>query len=149
MKSNLDIVWVLGCSVLVFIMQAGFCCLETGMVRSKNSINVAVKNILDFSVSSLLFWMFGFCLMYGTGFSDMDKNSSLFFFQTDDKWIISFFIFQMLFCGTAVTIISGAVAERLRLLGYLFITFIISGIVYPVFGNWAWGGSLGNEPLGW
>ena len=149
MKSNLDIVWILGCSVLVFIMQAGFCCLETGMVRSKNSINVAVKNILDFSVSSLLFWMFGFYLMFGIGFSDMDKNSSLFFFQTDDKWTNSFFVFQMLFCGTAVTIISGAVAERLRLLGYLFITFIISGIVYPVFGNWAWGGSPGNEPLGW
>jgi ammonium transporter, Amt family len=149
MKSNLDIVWVLGCSVLVFIMQAGFCCLETGMVRSKNSINVAVKNILDFSVSSLLFWMFGFCLMFGIDFSDMDKNSSLFFFHTGDNRIISFFIFQMFFCGTAVTIISGAVAERLRLFGYLFIALIISGIVYPVFGNWAWGGSLGNEPLGW
>ncbi len=79
MKSNLDIVWVLGCSVLVFIMQAGFCCLETGMVRSKNSINVAVKNILDFSVSSLLFWMFGFCLMFGIDFSDMEKNPVYFF----------------------------------------------------------------------
>ena len=133
---------------MIFV-QTEFCCLETEISRSKNSINVAVKNILDFSVSSLLFWMFGFCLMFGFGFSDMDKNSSLFFFQTDDKWINSFFVFQMLFCGTAVTIISGAVAERLRLLGYLFITFIISGIVYPVFGNWAWGGSPGNEPLGW
>ena len=98
-KSFVDTLWVINCAILVFIMQAGFCCLETGMVRSKNSVNVAVKNILDFSVSSLLFWMFGFYLMFGIGFSDMDKNSSLFFFQTDDKWITSFFIFPLKVVG--------------------------------------------------
>ena len=142
--------WVIMCAALVLIMQAGFLCLESGCTRTKNSINVAVKNITDFGISVLVFWAVGFGLMFGAS-SDGLLGTSGFFLETDkpsDFWQTGFFLFQAMFCGTSVTIVSGAVAERMSFKGYLFISVIISALIYPIFGHWAWGGALEGEP-GW
>jgi len=145
----LDHAWVILCAGLVFLMQAGFLCLETGMTRTKNSINVAVKNITDFGISILFFWLIGFGLMFGP--SIHGSLGSGFFapeFQDREPWLATFFIFQATFCGTAVTIVSGAVAERMRFSAYLWLSLFMAILVYPVFGHWAWGGALtGNK--GW
>ncbi len=114
LTSNLaDIVWVLLCTALVLMMQAGFCCLESGLVRNKNSISVAVKNFADLCVSSAIFWMFGFAIMFGVHFDGLLGTSGFFFNEADNARLITFFLFQMIFCGTATTIISGAVSERM------------------------------------
>lgn len=145
----LDIFWVLLCSGLVFLMQAGFMCLESGMTRSKNSINVAVKNLADLGLSILLFWMFGFGLMFGTAQSGLFDGTTLFpAFQNRPEAAV-FFLFQAMFCGTATTIISGAVAERLTFRGYLIIAALVSGLLYPLFGHWAWHGLDGGTLTGW
>ena len=131
--AHLDVSFVLVSSALVFLMQAGFCMLESGMVRAKNNINVAVKNLMDFGVSVLVFGVFGFSLMFGPtvcglagGFVEFWTNNEL----------AAFFLFQMVFCGTAATIVSGAIAERARLSGYLAIVFVLSGLTYPLVGHW-------------
>jgi Amt family ammonium transporter len=145
---SLDVVWVLICAALVLMMQAGFCCLESGMVRAKNSINVAMKNFVDFCASATMFWLFGFALMFGVsagGWIGVDG----FFFEHTAPWLTAFFTFQMFFCSTATTIVSGAVAERMRFSGYLVIAVILSGLIYPVFGHWAWGGATSGTKVGW
>ncbi|MBI1367983.1 MAG: ammonium transporter [Planctomycetes bacterium] len=136
-----DTLWLIVASALVFIMQGGFLCLEAGLTRSKNSINVAIKNVTDFGISLLIFWAFGFAWMFGKsqagwiGHSDyvigVDENNA---------YAMTLFLFQAMFCGTAVTIMSGAVAERVRFVGYLVMVVVISALIYPVFGHWAWGG---------
>lgn len=152
-KSLVDIVWVLVSAGLVFLMQAGFMCLESGLTRAKNSINVAIKNITDFGISVFLYWMFGFALMFGASVSGL-FGASHFFVPVNQPglggaWLASFFLFQAMFCGTATTIVSGAVAERMRFGGYLIVATFLSGIIYTVFGHWAWGGTYdGGEP-GW
>ena len=145
---HLDIGFVLGCSAIVFIMQAGFCLLESGLVRSKNSINVAVKNLMDFMLTMLLFSLFGFALMFGISQSGWFGTSSNLDIFSDEK-LLTFFIYQLLFCSTAATIVGGAVSERVRLPVYLFVAMIVSGVVYPIFGHWAWGGSLPGTGMGW
>lgn len=130
-----DIIWILTCSALVLVMQAGFCCLESGMVRSKNSINVAMKNFADFCVSSIVFWVFGFAIMFGASNFGLIGGTGFFFNNTSNAWILAFFLFQLVFCGTATTIVSGAVAERMQFFGYLVVAFIISGLIYPVLGH--------------
>jgi ammonium transporter, Amt family len=147
--SLLDALWVLGCAALVFGMQAGFLCLESGLTRSKNSINVAMKNLTDFSVSLLLFWAFGFAVMFGASHSGWFGCGE--FFPTLGPAPLkfsSFFLFQAMFCATAATIVSGAVAERMRFSSYVVVTMIVSGLVYPVFGHWAWGGRVADG-TGW
>lgn len=152
--SGLDAVWVIVCTILVISMQAGFCCLESGLVRAKNSINVAIKNIIDFCVASLLFWFLGFGLMFGLtaggwiGTSDFFADPAA-IYKSGGLQHSVFFFFQLAFCGTAVTIVSGAVAERMKFSGYLFTSILISGLVYPVFGHWAWGGALYADSPGW
>lgn len=145
----LDIAWVIICAGLVFVMQAGFLCLESGMTRTKNSINVATKNITDFGLSVLVYWALGFGVMFGMSKGGL-LGADLFFVPigTEHPWLSTFFVFQAMFCGTAVTIISGAVAERMTFVGYLFISLIVSLLIYPVFGHWAWGGAYVGEP-GW
>ncbi len=144
-----DITWVMSCTALVLLMQAGFCCLETGLVRSKNSINVAVKNLVDFCLSSALFWVGGFALMFGPTVAGLVGTEGFFFNGPLTPNQLTFFLFQLVFCGTAVTIISGAVAERMKFTGYVSVTIIVSGLIYPVFGHWAWGLSASGEPSGW
>ena len=142
--------WVMLCAVLVILMQAGFMCLESGLTRSKNSINVATKNLADFTVSIVLFWLLGYALMFGHSWLGWVGVSGFMF--TADKAPPSvnvFFLFQAVFCGTAVTIISGAVAERMRFQAYILVTVLVSGLIYPLFGHWAWNGANVGEFAGW
>jgi Amt family ammonium transporter len=138
MISMLDTLWLLLCSGLVFLMQAGFMCLESGMTRSKNSINVAIKNLADFGVSALLFWSFGFALMFGSSRWGLWGQGELFPALSQPTNLAVFFLFQVMFCGTATTIISGVAAERLKFGAYLLIASLVSGLIYPLFGHWVW-----------
>ncbi|NES23282.1 MAG: ammonium transporter, partial [Symploca sp. SIO3E6] len=144
-----DIVWLLACAGLVFLMQPGFMCLESGLTRSKNSINVAVKNLADVGISVILFWAFGYALMFGASWAGWIGNKGFFLDLDADPKLAAFFIFEAMFCGTATTIISGAVAERLRFSAYLLIALLVSGIIYPLFGHWAWNGAETGSLTGW
>ena len=146
--NTVDVTFTVACAAVVFLMQAGFCLLESGLVRTKNSINVAVKNVLDSGIAILSFTLVGFALMFGTsrgGWIGDTNNVSI----LSDPKTTSFFLFQMVFCSTAATIVSGAVAERIRLWVYVSIAALLSGVIYPTFGHWAWGGALTNTRPGW
>ncbi|MCG6167688.1 ammonium transporter [Leptospira sanjuanensis] len=151
-KTNFDILWIILSSGLVFFMQAGFLCLESGLTRTKNSINVAIKNITDFGIATLIFYAIGFGFMFGKsadGFLGIDT----FFpeFSAENPNVAVFFLFQLMFCGTAATIVSGAVAERMKFGAYIVVTAVISAIIYPVFGHWVWGKDLSHweTTTGW
>ncbi|MBX2862957.1 MAG: ammonium transporter [Leptolyngbyaceae cyanobacterium MAG.088] len=144
-----DLLWVLLCSGLVFLMQAGFMCVESGLTRSKNSINVVVKNMADFGLSVALFWIFGFAIMFGASQSGWIGASHFFLSAGASPKFVAFFLFQAMFCGTATTIISGAVAERLKFSAYLIIVSLVSGLIYPFFGHWAWNGLFDGDANGW
>ncbi len=143
-KSFVDTLWVINCAILVFIMQAGFMCMETGLSRYKNSINVALKNAADFGVSVVIFWIFGFGLMFGKSYNGL-FGTDLFFFKTDVAEYMTYFVFQAMFVATAATIISGAVAERMKFNGYIIITILATGIIYPIVGHWTWSSSYLNN----
>jgi len=149
-NSLVDILWVAICTALVLLMQGGFLCLETGLTRNKNNINVALKNLADLGVSIVVFWALGFGLMFGDTwngwFGIADYSADL---TQKGAWFSVFLIFQAMFCGTTVTIVSGAVAERLRFNGYLVIALLMSGLIYPIFGHWVWGGSFVGSSGGW
>ena len=149
-KPLVDTLWVINCAILVFIMQAGFMCMESGLSRQKNSINVALKNAADFGVSVVIFWLFGFGLMFGKSFNGL-FGTDLFFFAINISEYQTYFVFQAMFVATAATIISGAVAERLKFIGYLVITVLATGIIYPIVGHWAWSSSYLGEAMnkGW
>ena len=149
-KSFIDTLWVIDCAILVFIMQAGFMCVESGLSRHKNSINVALKNAADFGVSVVVFWLFGVGLMFGKSFNGL-FGTDLFMFATDISQYQTYFVFQAMFVATAATIISGAVAERLKFVGYLVMTIFATGIIYPIVGHWAWSSSYLGEAMnkGW
>ncbi len=149
-KSFIDTLWVIDCAILVFIMQAGFMCVESGLSRHKNSINVALKNAADFGVSVVVFWLFGFGLMFGKSFNGL-FGTDLFMFATDISQYQTYFVFQAMFVATAATIISGAVAERLKFVGYLVMTIFATGVIYPIVGHWAWSSSYLGEAMnkGW
>jgi ammonium transporter len=145
---TLDIGWLLTCAALVMLMQAGFTALESGLVRSKNSINVAIKNFANFLVAASLFWLFGFGLMFGSDDGGL-IGTSFFAFEGDDAFQSAFFVFQLGFIATATTLMSGAVAERMRFGGYLVLATFVAAIAYPVFGHWAWGdGALAGSSGG-
>ncbi len=144
-----DVFWVLICAGLVFLMQAGFTCLESGLTRSKNSINVAIKNITDFGISTILFWAFGFALMFGATANGWIGSSQFFLSLDDGSRTSTFFLFEIMFCATTVTIVSGATAERLRFRSYIIISIILSGLIYPIFGHWAWSGVQTGTVSGW
>ena len=148
--ANVDLLWVIFASALVFLMQGGFLCLESGMTRSKNSINVAIKNLADFCLSTLVFWAVGFGFMFGLsyhGWIGMDLFSLD--FSKAAPSLAVFFLFQVMFCGAAVTILSGIVAERMKFGAYLFIAVIVSGLLYPIAGHWSWAGLDGAGGTGW
>ena len=147
--ANIDLLWIIFASALVFLMQGGFLCLESGMTRSKNSINVAIKNLADFCLSTLVFWAIGFGLMFGLSYQGWIGSDlfSLDFAKVPPSLAV-FFLFQVMFCGAAVTILSGVVAERMKFGAYLFAAVVVSGLLYPVAGHWSWAGrSL--EKSGW
>lgn len=137
---TVDPIWVIISSALVFFMQAGFLMLETGLSRLKNTINVAIKNLMDYILGTIAFFSIGFAFMFGIS-SDGYIGISLFFLEglsTGKEY--AFFLFQVAFMGTAATIVSGAVAERIKFSAYLIVSLLVSTIIYPVFGHWAWGG---------
>jgi Amt family ammonium transporter len=146
-QRNIDHVWTLLAGILVFWMQAGFAMLEIGFTRAKNSINCAMKGILDFCSAAICYLLFGFTLMFGssTG-SGFVGSFSLSEFPTDSN-LWTFWFFQVCFASAACTIASGAMAERTKFLGYMLYTAFFSGLVYPIFGHWAWGSlSAGFHP---
>ena len=139
--SQIDMVWILTCSCLVLFMQAGFSCLEAGQIRAKNTINVVIKNTADFAISVIGFGIIGFSVMFGKSLSGViGEPFSL--STTEAPHIYLIFIFQAMFCATATTILSGAVAERMSFYGYCLVALFMVILVYPVTGHWAWGGLL-------
>jgi len=146
---NVDLLWMLMCGFLVMLMQAGFTCLESGMVRAKNSINVAIKNLVDFCISVILFALFGYGLMFGTSWGGFVGTDGFVLDTATTPYDMSFFFFEAVFCGTATTIVSGAVAERMRFSGYVITAVILSGLIYPFIGHWAWAYTKDGSPVGW
>ncbi len=159
MKVAVDTVWVLVTAFLVFWMNAGFAFLEAGLCRAKNAVNILAKNFIVFAVSSLAFWLVGFGLMFGDG-SDYTFGMTGWLLGGGDNspamgeayrgvfgslnWtgvpLYAKFFFQLVFAGTAATIVSGAVAERIKFLSFIVFSFILVGVIYPLGGHWAWGG---------
>jgi Amt family ammonium transporter len=159
MKVALDTVWVLMTAFLVFWMNAGFAFLESGLCRAKNAVNILAKNFIVFAVSSLAFWIVGFGLMFGDG-SDYGWGMTGWLLGGADNspatgtaysgvfgalnWtgvpLYAKFFFQLVFAGTAATIVSGAVAERIKFLSFIVFSFLLVGVIYPLGGHWAWGG---------
>ena len=152
--TNLNIVWTLVAAILVFWMQAGFAMVEVGFTRAKNAINIIMKNLMDFSVGSLAFFMVGFGLMFGATKSGF-IGGDLFFMNGiigtggGTEWGYTFMIFQTVFAATAATIVSGAMAERTKFTGYLAYSVIICLVIYPIFGKWAWGSLFTDAGAGW
>ena len=141
-QTHANYMWTLIAAALVFFMQAGFALVEAGFTRAKNSINIMMKNLMDFSVGSLAFWAIGFGLMFGTTSTGFFGTSGFFlsdFTPGGDPWVLAFWMFQVVFAATAATIVSGAMAERTKFTAYLAYSFVVSALIYPVFGSWAWG----------
>ncbi|MFK7778594.1 MAG: ammonium transporter [Gimesia sp.] len=150
LQQQIDIVWILTCSIFVLFMQAGFCCLESGLSRSKNSIHVAIKNVVDVSTVGILFWLFGFGLMFGTTTGGLIGTSHFPYIGSGTNQLLSaFFIFQLMLCLTAATIASGASAERMRFTAYVILSIVVGGLIYPVFGHWAWTSHFAGKAPGW
>lgn len=149
-KSPADYVWVLVCGFLVFFMQAGFAMVETGFCRAKNATNLMAKNTIDFVVASLVFMAFGFALMMGTDYKGLFGTSGWFLHGANyDVGRYLMFFWQLVFAGTAATIVSGAVAERLKFKAYFLYSLAVSAIIYPLYGHWVWGGGwLSKLPFG-
>jgi Amt family ammonium transporter len=147
--SQIDQLWVLTCAALIFMMQAGFMCVEAGITRTKNNINVAIKNISDLSLSVLMYWAVGYGLMFGASAGGIFGTSDFAFEDLGESGAYVYFIFQAMFCGTAATILSGAVAERTAFHAYLIVTMVTVTLIYPVFGHWAWAVDADGAPVGW
>ena len=142
-QTNINIVWTCIAAFLVFFMQAGFAMVETGFTRAKNAANILMKNLMDFSVGSITFFLVGFGLMFGE--TNGLFGTTLFGLSSVEPggdWNWTFLIFQTVFAATAATIVSGAMAERTKFAGYLIYSFFITLFIYPIFGSWAWGGLL-------
>lgn len=145
--SAVNTIWVLIAAALVFFMQAGFAMVETGFTRAKNAGNIIMKNLMDFSIGTPAFWLLGFGLMFGSGnafigsfhgiASETAYGSAM---LPDGVPFFAFLIFQTVFCATAATIVSGAMAERTKFSSYCIYSLAISLIVYPISGHWIWGG---------
>ena len=150
-QTNLNYVWTLVAAALVFFMQAGFAMVESGFTRAKSACNIMMKNLLDFSMGSLAFWAIGFGIMFGTTttgwFGTTDFFLSGWTGPDGDPWGLAFWMFQCVFAATAATIVSGAVAERIKFNGYLVYSIVVCAFIYPVFGSWAWGSLLNGN--GW
>ena len=140
----IDTIWTLLAAFLVFFMQAGFAMVEAGFTRAKNAGNIIMKNLMDFSTGSLIYWACGFAFMYGSGNSFIGTKGYFLMGSFDHLGLniplSAYWLFQAVFAATAATIVSGAMAERTRYSGYLAYSVVISGIIYPVVGHWIWGG---------
>ena len=142
-----NVIWMVG-AFLVFFMQAGFAFLGAGLIRSKNTTNYLTKSFMDFAIASLSFWAFGFALMWGTSAAGIAGTTNFFLTDAADGQTYVDFVFQMVFAGTAATIVAGAMAERTKTQTYLAYSFLIGAVIYPLYGHWVWGGGwLGNLDL--
>lgn len=149
----MDSLWVVLATVLVFFMQAGFALLEAGIHSKKNTTNVLMKNTMDFVIASLGFFAIGFAFMFGNGNSIIGTEG--FFLMGETKAFSSLdwanipltikFMFQLVFAGTAATIISGAIGGRVKFMGYLVLSLVITTVIYPILGKWVWGGGWVSE----
>ncbi|WP_188456193.1 ammonium transporter [Virgibacillus oceani] len=137
LELSVNLVWVMLGAFLVFFMHAGFAMVESGFTRAKNSLNILMKNFITISVSSLLFFIVGYGLMFGTSVGSLVGSDGFLLSDVDD---ISFFVFQAMFVATCATIMSGAVAERMKLSSYILIVVAMTAVVYPVVGHWIWQG---------
>ena len=141
-----NVIWMAG-AFLVFFMQAGFAFLGAGLIRSKNTTNYLTKSFMDFAIASLSFWAFGFALMWGTSVAGIAGTTNFFLTDAADGQTYVDWVFQMVFAGTAATIVAGAMAERTKTQTYLAYSFLIGAVIYPLYGHWVWGGGwMGNLP---
>ena len=134
-----NLIWMVG-AFLVFFMQAGFAFLGAGLIRSKNSVNYMTKSFMDFAIASLSFWAFGFALMWGTSMAGILGTTNFFLVDGADGQTYVDWVFQMVFAGTAATIVAGAIAERTKTQAYFAYSFLVGAIIYPLYGHWVWGG---------
>jgi Amt family ammonium transporter len=158
-KVAADTIWTLVTAMLVFFMNLGFAMVESGFCRSKNTVNILSKNFIVFAVSSIAFWVLGWGLMFGNGTGFMGTSGLFFIGGADNSpmngdlykgdypsiaWatvpLLAKFFFQLVFAGTAATIVSGAVAERIKYLSFIVFSFFLVGLIYPIVGHWIWGG---------
>jgi len=158
-KVILDTIWVLFTAMLVFFMNLGFAMVESGFARSKNSVNILSKNFIVFAISSLAFWIIGWGFMFGDGNDFLGLQGLFGLSGTDNSpaageaysgvysamgWasvpLLAKFFFQLVFAGTAATIVSGAVAERIKYIAFIIFSFVLVAFLYPVTGHWIWGG---------
>lgn len=159
LRVGLDTMWVMIAGMLVFFMNAGFCMLETGFCRQKNAVNVLAKNLIVFALSTIAFWAIGFGLMFSDGSGFIGTSGGFFLTGADNSpatgdayegifkalsWtgvpLGAKFFFQLVFAGTAATIVSGAVAERIKFVDFLIFSLLLVGVAYPITGHWIWGG---------
>jgi Amt family ammonium transporter len=151
-RQTIDVLWVIVASGMVFFMQLGFLCLEIGLVQAKNAIDTAVKNVADFVITSLIFLVIGFGLMFGHSFHGLFGTSDFMLSgaSPDATFLGAAFIFmQVAFAGCAVTIIAGGTAERSDLITHLLISIVIAAVIYPIFGHWVWGNLYYSGSAGW
>ena len=149
-KASVDKLYILICAGMVFIMQAGFKCFEVGVVRSKNSTATGMKNIIDWVVCSLIFFFLGFGFMFGDSAHGLIGTNLFFLKNLPESGLGSvFFMYQLAFAGTALTIVSGAMSERTGFIPYLCGSFFIALFIYPLFGHWAWGSLFLEDNKPW
>ncbi len=150
----LDNVWVLIASILVIFMNAGFGMLETGFCRQKNAVNVLTKNLIVFALATLAFWAIGYSLMFGASGNGFIGGGGFFLTGEPEAYGLSAdsgltipvaFLFQAAFAGTAATIVSGAVAERIKFVDFIVFSLLLTAIAYPISGHWVWGGGMLSE----
>lgn len=146
LKAATDMAWVVAAGALVFFMQAGFAFLESGMARSKNTVNVIMKNYCDMCFGAVAYWVLGYGLMFGLNESGWLGTTGFAPHMVSDSEYGALF-FQTMFAATSATIVSGAIAERARFSAYIVGSVLITGLIYPVYGSWVWGSTHGGE--GW
>jgi Amt family ammonium transporter len=172
LRIGIDTMWVLVCAMLVFFMNAGFGLVESGLCRAKNTTNILAKNFIVFAISTISFWVVGWGLMFGDGNGFMGLSGLFFVGGADNSpalgeayaamnpfstalyegvygainWtpvpLWAKFFFQLVFAGTAATIVSGAVAERIKFSSFILFSFVLVAVMYPISGHWIWGGGL-------
>ena len=143
LQIGIDNMWLLIAGFMVMFMQPGFAMVEAGFTRSKNTANILMKNLMDFSIGSLLYWIIGFTLMYGDSIGGFVGTPDLFFMSDgfgDNYSDYADLFFQTVFAATAATIVSGAMAERTEFKAYLIFSVVITVLIYPISGHWTWGG---------
>ncbi len=149
----IDELWVLTCAVLVFMMQAGFLCYEVGLARPIHATVVAVKNVVDWTISTVGFFCIGFALMFGESFAGIIGTDMFLLSGAADQASsvggLTFFLFQLAFAGTAITLVSGSLVERTSMLAYSIIAIALAVVIYPIYGHWVWGNLLVAENQPW